>query len=170
MIYIYSRVSTDKQDTNNQTKTILDLYPSAKVVEEVASGAKARPKLVQLIDFLEKGDTLVVYALDRLGRSTRDVLEKIEKIYAKGIILISLREKLDLSTVQGKFMMTIMLAFAELERNIISERIKTALAVKKANGEPLGRPEKDGPISRSTRYRRIRNAKVVDINSNTNNK
>jgi DNA invertase Pin-like site-specific DNA recombinase len=165
MIYIYSRVSTNKQDNTNQTQPLLDLYPSAKIVEEVASGAKERPKLVQLIEFLDKGDTLVVYALDRLGRSTRDVLGKIERINARGIILVSLREKLDLSTMQGKFMMTIMLAFAELERTIISERIKTALGVKKANGVILGRPEKEGAISRSTRYRRIRIAKQKEKDS-----
>ena len=139
--YIYSRVSTEQQDTQNQVSALLEKYPNAEIVEEYASGVKSRPKLEQLLETMEKGDQLVVYALDRLGRSVKDVLNKIEIMNNKGIILVSQREGLDFNTPTGRFMMQVLLAFAELERNLISERTKTALKAVKGRGKVLGRPK-----------------------------
>jgi DNA invertase Pin-like site-specific DNA recombinase len=135
-------------------------YPEAEIVQEYASGAKPRPILESLLRDMGSGDTLVVYALDRIGRSVKDVLAKLELLQAKGIILVSIREGLDLTTPIGRFSMTIVAAVAQLERELISERTKTALRAKKEQGIVLGRPIKTGPVSRSTRYRRKKHADV----------
>lgn len=140
MIYIYSRVSTEEQDCTNQSQELKHRYPESELVEEVASGAKSRPKLEALLQKMGNGDTLVVMALDRIGRSLRDILNKLSYIQEKGIILVSLREGLDLTTPMGRFSMTIIAAVSELERGLISERTKQALKIKKQNGKKLGRP------------------------------
>jgi DNA invertase Pin-like site-specific DNA recombinase len=137
---IYSRVSTDKQECEAQTAELLKRYPEAEVVEEIASGAKERPKLEGLLSSLGKGDTLVVAALDRIGRSIRDVLDKMEMIQKKNIILVSIREGLDLTSPIGRFSMTIVAAVAQLERELISERTKLSLKIRKEKGLKLGRP------------------------------
>lgn len=147
-------MSTDKQDNNNQLSELMKRYPEAEVIEEVASGAKTRPLLDCLLASLVKGDTLVVAALDRLGRSTRDVLEKVELLNRNGVILVSVREGFDLNTPFGQFGMTIMVAFAQLERSILIDRVKTALKAKVAQGVKLGRPRKTGTVCRTSEYRR----------------
>lgn len=137
--FIYSRTSTASQDTTNQTVHLKSQFPNAIVVEEVASGTKARPELETLVRQLEPGDTLVVAALDRLGRKTSEILVLIEDLQQKGIILRSVREGIDYSTVMGKLVTQILCSIAELERNIISERTKVALAAKRQNGIIGGR-------------------------------
>ncbi len=138
---IYSRVSTDMQDTQNQVQTLLLRYPGAEVVEEYMSGAKHRPKLEALLETLERDDKFVVMALDRIGRSTTDVMAKLDDLNKRGIKVISIREGIDFTTPSGEFMATIFAAFAQMERKIISERIKTALEAKKGQGIRLGRPD-----------------------------
>jgi putative DNA-invertase from lambdoid prophage Rac len=84
MLYIYSRVSTGKQDTANQLARLRELYPTAPIYEETASGAKRRPVLEGLLARLQKGDYLVVAALDRLGRKTSEILALIENLEKRG--------------------------------------------------------------------------------------
>lgn len=138
--YIYSRVSTDKQEVEGQLHCLRQLYPEAEVVEETISGYKDKPALNALIARLERGDVLVVAALDRLGRHARKALGLIEDLSAKGIKVVSLREGIDTASSSGKFVATCMFGLAEMERNLISERTKAALAAKKAQGVRLGRP------------------------------
>jgi DNA invertase Pin-like site-specific DNA recombinase len=112
----------------------------ATVVEEQASGAKERPKLSELISKLTAGDRLIVYAIDRLGRSTRDLVTLFEELGSRGVILISNREGIiDRSTPMGNFMYNIMAAMAQMERDILIERIKTGLSRAKSEGKKLGR-------------------------------
>lgn len=139
MRVIYTRVSTDGQTTDNQTIALRAKYPDAGVVEETASGAKKRPKLDELLTRLQRGDELIVAALDRLGRRTSEVLMLIENLEARGIVLKSEREGLDYSTICGKLVTQILVSVAEMERNIISERTKLGLAARKAKGVKLGR-------------------------------
>lgn len=136
---IYSRVSTDKQLNDNQVHVLKEKYPSAEVVEETASGAKERPKLNELCATLCAGDILIVFALDRLGRRTSEVLALVEQLTARGVTLISAREGADFSTACGKLILSVLCSVAELERNIISERTKAGLAARKAAGVKLGR-------------------------------
>lgn len=142
MHYIYSRVSTDGQTTDNQITNLKAKFPGASVVSETASGAKSRPKLEHLITALKQGDTLIVAALDRLGRRTSEVLVLIERLQERGINLISDREGIDYSTAVGRLVTQILVSVAEMERAMISERTKAALKAKRAIGIVGGRPSK----------------------------
>jgi DNA invertase Pin-like site-specific DNA recombinase len=141
--YIYSRVSTDKQETENQLHGLTKLYPTAEVVSETISGTKStKPILEALLARLQPGDTLVIAALDRLGRRAGKAIQLIDDLYTKGIKVVSIREGLDYSTSSGKLIGQITLAVSENERNLISERTKAALASKKAQGVILGAPRR----------------------------
>ena len=137
--FIYSRVSTDKQTTDAQLSKLRDRFPNAKVIEEIKSGVKRRPILETLLKNLEKGDTLIVAALDRLGRKTSDVLSIIEDLEVRGIILMSDREGVDYSTPAGRLVTQILVSVAEMERNIISERTKAGLKAARERGRQIGR-------------------------------
>ena len=142
MQYIYSRVSTDKQETQNQLSKLKELFPGAAVFEEVSSGAKARPVLQTLLASLHSGDILIVAALDRLGRRTSEVLALIEDLERRGVILKSIREGVDYSTIAGRLVTQILCACAEMERRLISERTKMALEARRKAGVKLGGPAK----------------------------
>jgi DNA invertase Pin-like site-specific DNA recombinase len=140
MDYIYARVSTDHQTTDNQVVQLSSQYPSATVVAEVASGAKERPALRQLVSDLTAGDRLIVYAIDRLGRSAVDTITLIEALFRKGVVVVSSREGiLDPSTPMGAFFLNVMSAFAQMERDILRERVRAGLERAKRDGKKLGR-------------------------------
>lgn len=145
MQYIYARVSKDDQTTDNQVQALLKDYPGAQVIQETMSGWKDRPELNKLTEQLKEGDELIVAALDRLGRKTSEVLARIEDLERRKIILKSKREGVDYSTPCGRLIIQVLCSVAEMERNLISERTKAALAVRKANGQKLGAPRKYGP-------------------------
>lgn len=140
--FIYSRISTSDQTNTNQTIHLKKLYPEATVIEEVASGVKARPELDRLVNELRSGDTLVVAALDRLGRRTSQILNLIESLQQRGIVLKSVREGIDYSTIMGKLVTQILCSISELERNVLSERTKLALAARRQIGIIGGRRRK----------------------------
>ncbi len=142
MIHIYTRVSTDKQEVLAQEHDLLKRFPTGEVHKEIASGAKHRPKLDELVAKLKSGDTLVVSALDRLGRKTSEILLLIEGLYLRGVNVVSVRENLDYGTPSGRLVCQIMVSVSELERSLISQRTKAALQAKKAAGVRLGPPEK----------------------------
>src|SRR4051812_25001893 len=110
--YIYSRVSTDGQTTDGQVLALTARYPEAQIVSEVASGAKHRPILRALVAQLQAGDTLVVAALDRLGRRTSEVLALIEDLDRRRIVLVSVREGVDYSTAAGRLVTQILVSVA----------------------------------------------------------
>jgi len=155
MQYIYSRVSTDKQETQNQLSRLRELFPAAAVFEEVASGAKARPVLQTLLASLQGGDVLIVAALDRLGRRTSEVLALIEDLERRSVILKSIREGVDYSTIAGRLVTQILCACAEMERRLISERTKLALEARKKAGVKLGGPAKY-PLETIQKVRELR--------------
>lgn len=142
--YIYARVSTSSQETDNQIINLRRLYPDAIFIEETASGVKARPELEKLVQQLQRGDELIVSSLDRLGRKTSEILTLIESLEKRGIILKSLREGLDYSTISGRLVTQILVSVSELERSLISQRTKAALAAKREKGIIGGRPRIHG--------------------------
>jgi DNA invertase Pin-like site-specific DNA recombinase len=155
MQYIYSRVSTDKQETQNQLSKLKELFPNAAVFEEIASGAKARPVLQTLLGSLQRDDVLIVAALDRLGRRTSEVLGLIEDLERRGVVLKSIREGVDYSTIAGRLVTQILCACAEMERRLISERTKMALEARKKAGVRLGCPAKY-PAAQVERVKELR--------------
>ncbi|QOY55407.1 recombinase family protein [Candidatus Sulfurimonas marisnigri] len=150
MIIGYTRVSTDKQTTDTQKHTILEYTYNNKIkiddIIEVTTSTRNNRKDRQIdttLEKLQKNDTLIVYALDRLGRSTIETLQIIEDIKNKGIKLIIIKENLVIDSnntnAMNTMMLTMLTAVAELERSFISERTKQGLARVKANGTKLGR-------------------------------
>lgn len=137
----YCRVSTDDQDLNAQVIELSN-FGCSKIISDVASGIKQRVELDKLLKSgLREGDTLVVYRLDRLGRSLSDLLNIFKVLNEKQIYFVSLSENIDTSTPQGKLLFSISGAFAEYERSIISERTKLGLKYAKKRGIKLGRPK-----------------------------
>ena len=138
----YARVSTIEQDNLSQ-RHALENHPCDKIVEETISGTKKhRPVLQQTLDYLRENDTLVVYKLDRLGRSALDIINIANNLQARGINLISIKENYDTSTPQGKFFFQLTASLAELERNLIAERTKDGLRAARARGRVGGRPRR----------------------------
>lgn len=108
----------------------------------VSGSRTSRPQLDACLDHLRAGDVLTVWKLDRLGRNTRHVLEIIDTLTSRGIGFRSLTEGLTTDGPMGKAMLTIMAAFAQLERDILIERTRAGLAAAAANGRKGGRPRK----------------------------
>lgn len=137
-IYLYCRVSTDEQDPVVQERDLKKRFPEGIFVPEYGCGAKDKPVLNDLIYKLQKGDTLVVSAIDRLGRRATETLSLLEDLMARGVSFISLRENLDLATPLGVLIFQIAASFAEWERRIIIERTRAGLRKAKADGKKLG--------------------------------
>ncbi|KTT32567.1 resolvase [Pseudomonas oryzihabitans] len=139
----YTRVSTGEQTTDSQ-RHALDSYKVDKWFEDagVSGAVKAleRPGFLSMYQYLREGDTLVVSAVDRLGRDTIDVLVTVEALTAKGVAIISKREGFDLSTPMGKAMLTMLAAVAELERSNIKARQMAGIEKVRASGKVMGRP------------------------------
>lgn len=141
--YAYIRTSTAEQNAALQRDAIAAAgIPEKHVyVDEGISGTLAtRPRLDALLDRLDDGDEVVVWKLDRLGRNTRNVLELVETMRSKGTTFRSLTEGIGTGGPMGEAMLTIMTAFAQLERDTLIERTRAGLASARAAGRLGGRP------------------------------
>jgi DNA invertase Pin-like site-specific DNA recombinase len=138
----YARVSTGEQTLDLQ----LDALTKAgcgKIYQETASGAKAdRPVLDEVLSYLRKGDTLIVWRLDRLGRSLKHLIEVVAALAERGIGFKSVTEQIDTTTPGGKLIFHVFGALAEFERDLIRERTHAGLAAARARGRLGGRPRK----------------------------
>lgn len=135
----YARVSTPEQDLALQLDA-LDAAGCWKVFRDVASGAKtARPDLDSLLDQIRPGDTLVVWKLDRLGRSMQHLIDTVGMLRDRGVHFRSLTEGIDTATPTGKLVFHIFAALAEFERDRIIERTEAGLAAARARGRFGGR-------------------------------
>jgi DNA invertase Pin-like site-specific DNA recombinase len=141
----YARVSTDDQTLDLQ-RDALKRAKCRHTYEEQASGKNtARPELEACLKALRKGDTLVVWRLDRLGRSLRDLIQLTQDLQGRGIGLESLTEKIDTVSTTGKLVFHVFAALAEFERNLIRERTLAGLKAARARGRNGGRPKKLSP-------------------------
>lgn len=139
----YARVSTTDQDPQLQLDALKAAGAERIFTDHGVSGSKTeRPELDACLDHLRKGDVLTVWKLDRLGRNTVHVLQLIEELTTRGIGFRSLTEGLHTDGPMGKAMLTIMAAFAQLERDTMIERTRAGLAAAAANGRKGGRPRK----------------------------
>jgi len=136
----YARVSTATQKTDRQIDSLEEVGCSKIFSEEISGVIKNRPELIKMMDYVREGDTLVVESISRLGRSTKDLLEIVEYLQKKGVHLKSLKESIDTSTPNGKFVFTIFTALSELERATILQRQKEGIAAAKKRGKHMGRP------------------------------
>ena len=137
----YARVSTKEQSLNLQ-KDALEKVGCETIFSEYISGAKSdRPQLQEMIKHLRKGDLVVVWKLDRLGRSLRDLVNLISKFQDAGVEFQSLQDNIDTTTPAGKLAFHMFAALAEFERDIISSRTKAGLEAARARGRKGGRPK-----------------------------
>jgi DNA invertase Pin-like site-specific DNA recombinase len=135
----YARVSTDDQTLALQ-QDALQAAGCTRVLSDTASGSKRdRAGLEEALEGLTAGDVLVVWKLDRLGRSTAHLLETIDRIRGKGAAFCSLTEGMDTTTACGEMIFTVMAALAQFERKLIVERTKAGLAAARARGVFNGR-------------------------------
>ncbi len=145
-VLAYVRVSTEDQSTNAQRHAITERHNVGKWFEDqaVSGTTKAldRPSFAELFKYAREGDTLVVAAIDRLGRDTLDLLTTVQALEGKGVAVVSLREGFDLSTPIGKAMLTMLGAVAELERSNIRARQLAGITRAKATGQKLGAPKR----------------------------
>ena len=141
MLIGYARVSTDEQNLDLQLSA-LKQAGCERIYPDKVSGTKAtRPGLTEALSHLRKGDTLVVWRLDRLGRSLRHLLDTVNDLQDKGIEFKSITESIDTTTSGGKLVFHIFGALAEFEREIIRERTQAGLSAARARGRLGGRPK-----------------------------
>lgn len=139
MKFGYARVSTKSQELNLQTDA-LKAADCDEIITEVMTGANNdRPARQELIDKLRKGDVVVVWRLDRFGRSMADLIEKITALNKQGVEFVSLQENIDTTTATGTLVFHLFAVLSEFERNLISERTKAGLAAAKIRGNVGGR-------------------------------
>lgn len=142
-VFGYARVSTQDQILDLQID-VLEKAGAAVIYKEKITGTrKERPELEQLLKAISKGDSVVVYKLDRISRSTKHLIELVETVEEKEVNFISIQDNIDTSTAMGRFFFRTMASIAELERDIISERKKSGLQSARMRGRNGGRPSKD---------------------------
>lgn len=145
MIFGYARVSTKKQSLDMQLDE-LKRYGCEEIITEKESGAKKdRKELQLLLSKLRKDDTLVVYKLDRLGRTMHQLVNLLQEFNEKGIHFVSIKDGIDTSTTMGRFLFHIFGAMAEMEREVINERVISGVAAAKARGREGGRKKAHTP-------------------------
>lgn len=136
----YARVSTGEQKMDLQLDALGDAGCERIYEEKTSGAAKSRPKLERCLDSLREGDTLVVWRLDRFGRSLKDLVRKMEALEERGADFVSLTEGIDTTSAQGKLTFHIFGALAEFERELARERTMAGLRAARERGRVGGRP------------------------------
>lgn len=142
MLIGYARVSTEEQNLELQKDSLVK-HGCQKIFEDQISGTRAnRPGLDKTLEMLRDGDTLVVWKLDRLGRSVKQLVELIDKLQQRGVQFKSLTDSIDTGTSSGRFFFHVMASLAEMERDLIAERTKAGLEAARLRGRKGGRKPK----------------------------
>ena len=149
MLIGYARVSTEDQHLDLQ-RNALARAGCGRIFEDRGSGAKAdRPGLLATLDYARSGDSVVVWRLDRLGRSLSDLIALVRRVEEDGIQLRSLTEGIDTSTINGKLTFHLFAALAEFERALVRERTRAGLDAARARGRKGGRRHRLTPERRA---------------------
>lgn len=138
----YIRVSTTDQHTVRQEVLMKSLGVDEVYIDRMSGKSTERPELKKMMQFVRQGDTVIVESISRFARNTKDLLELVEQLTAKGVEFVSLKESIDTTTPAGKFMLTIFAAVAELEREYILQRQREGIAQAKKEGKYVGRKAK----------------------------
>jgi len=135
-----------------------------KVFIEKLSGKNAnRPELHAMLEFVREGDELIVESISRLARNVKDLLEIIEKLNEKGVKFVSRKENIDTSTPAGKFMLTVLGAMAELEREYIVDRLSEGIESARRRGVKLGRPSITYPENWESVYQQWQEGRIKAV-------
>lgn len=135
----YARVSTEEQNEDRQIAMFEEKGVDDYFLDKLSGKDTNRPQLKAMLGYVRKGDVVVVSDFSRLARSTTDMLQIVKELTDKGVALISIKEKVDTDTPQGRFMLTIFAALAELERETILQRQRDGIAIAKMQGKYKGR-------------------------------
>lgn len=149
----YIRVSTQEQNTIRQEVMMQELGVDTLYIDRASGKNTDRPELKKMMDYVRRGDTVVVESISRFARNTRDLLELVERLTDKGVEFISRKEAIDTTTPTGKFMLTVFGAVAELEREYILQRQREGIEIAKQQGrykgrKPIEHPDFDEIVSR----------------------
>ena len=146
----YTRVSTVNQDAQLQLDALVDSGVQKRdVFADVTSGSRTaieRPGMKRLLEYAESCDTVVVWRIDRLGRSLIDVLNTVNLMRDKGVKIKSLSDGIDPETTSGRLMLGMLATLAEYERELITERVNAGIAAARQNGTRFGRPPVDPAV------------------------
>lgn len=142
MVVGYVRVSTGGQNTVRQDELMKQLGAEKVYTDRMSGKNTERPELRKMLDFVREGDTVIVESISRFARNTRDLLDLVKQLTDKKVDFISQKEAINTSTPQGRFVLTLFAALAELERENILERQAEGIAIAKAEGRMTGRPKK----------------------------
>lgn len=142
MIVGYARVSTSDQTPELQLDALKKAKCKPIFIEQKSGRNMERPELTRCLDTLRSGDTLIIWKLDRLGRSLRDLLEIVERLEDTGVQFISLTEDINTKAASGRLIFHVFAVLAEFERNLIRERTKAGLATARARGRLGGAKKK----------------------------
>jgi DNA invertase Pin-like site-specific DNA recombinase len=145
----YTRVSTAEQHLDRQTIALTEqgIAPENIYTDKLSGKNTARPGLQKLLTAVNRGDTVVVESFSRFSRNTRDLLELVDKLTAKGVEFISLKERFDTATPAGKLMLTVFAGLNEFERETTLQRQAEGIAAAKSRGVRFGRPIKKPPAN-----------------------
>ena len=182
----YVRVSTPEQNTLRQ-EVLMDQLGVEQIYLDRMSGKDTdRPQLQKMLEFVRKGDTVVVESISRFARNTRDLLELVERLRQKEVGFVSQKEAIDTATPAGQFMLTVFAAVAQLERDYILQRQQEGIRLAKEQGKYTGRKPKEVPglervvqqwrqgelsatkaaallgMSRATFYRRVKTCSIPE--------
>ena len=138
----YIRVSTQEQNTEVLMR---ELGVDEVYIDHMGGKNANRPELQRMMEYVRHGDTVIVESISRFARNTRDLLELVERLTAKGVEFVSKKEAIDTTTPTGKFMLTIFGAVAELEREYILQRQREGIAIAKEQGKYTGRKATQPP-------------------------
>lgn len=141
----YVRVSTEEQNTARQEIMLRQLGVDELFVDRASGKNADRPELNRMMNFVRRGDTVIVESISRFARNTRDLLDLVERLTEKQVEFVSRKEAIDTTTPTGKFMLTVFAAVAELEREYILQRQREGIAIAKQQGKYRGRPPKVYP-------------------------
>src|SRR6478735_3295885 len=146
----YTRVSTSSQDAQLQLDALVAAGVQKRdVFADVASGSKTaieRPGMKRLLEYAEEGDTVVVWRVDRLGRSLIDVLNTVALLRGRGVQVRSISDGIDPATSTGRLMLNMLATLAEYERELIVERVNAGITASRAAGTRFGRPPSDPKV------------------------
>lgn len=150
-IFGYARVSTKQQNELRQVEQLKEYGIAEEDIytDKISGVRQDRPAMKDLMKQLREGDTLVILSFDRLARSLHDLLDYVERFEALGVNLVSLKEKIDTTTPQGKLWLNIAGSFAQYERDMIRQRQAEAYQIAKENGKSIGRPKKNEEAKRA---------------------
>jgi DNA invertase Pin-like site-specific DNA recombinase len=160
MLLGYARVSKGEDQSTVVQRRLLREAGAEKVYEEAISGGRwHRPELARLLDQLRPGDVVLVWKLDRLSRSLKDLLHLLERIEAAGVGFRSLTESIDTTTAAGRMLMQMLGSFAEYERAMVKEHTAAGLAAARAEGRIGGRRPKLTPPQRADIVENVRSGR-----------